>query len=378
MPSIVIAPDSFKESLSAAEVAQAIAQGWHHARPQDLLILHPMADGGEGTADTILNALNGEKRTCNASDPLGNPVHAPWCWLPDSHTAVIEMACASGLHLVPPNQRNPLHTSTYGTGQLILAALDAGAQTIILTLGGSATNDGGCGMLSALGLQLLDRNHQPLPAGGAALAQLATIGLDTFDSRLKHVRFIAACDVSNPLCGPQGASAVFGPQKGASASDVAVLDHALAHFADICHHTLAVEHRNTPGAGAAGGLGFAALTFLNARLRPGVELVAELTGLEQSLRGADLVITGEGQLDAQTLHGKTPIGVARLAQAQHIPVIALAGSLQEGYQQLYQHGITAAFSIAPGPVTLDYAYQHVRELLQQRAADIARLWTLQH
>ena len=378
MPSIVIAPDSFKESLSAAEVAQAIAQGWHHARPQDLLILHPMADGGEGTADTILNALNGEKRTCNASDPLGNPVHAPWCWLPDSHTAVIEMACASGLHLVPPNQRNPLHTSTYGTGQLILAALDAGAQTIILTLGGSATNDGGCGMLSALGLQLLDRNHQPLPAGGAALAQLATIGLDTFDLRLKHVRFIAACDVSNPLCGPQGASAVFGPQKGASASDVAVLDHALAHFADICHHTLAVEHRNTPGAGAAGGLGFAALTFLNAKLRPGVELVAELTGLEQSLRGADLVITGEGQLDAQTLHGKTPIGVARLAQAQHIPVIALAGSLQEGYQQLYQHGITAAFSIAPGPVTLDYAYQHVRELLQQRAADIARLWTLRH
>jgi len=378
MPSIVIAPDSFKESLSAAEVAQAIAQGWHHVRPQDLLILHPMADGGEGTADTILNALDGEKRTCSASDPLGNPAHASWCWLPDSHTAVIEMACASGLHLVPPDKRNPLHASTYGTGQLILAALDAGAQTIILTLGGSATNDGGCGMLSALGLQLLDQYHQPLPAGGAALAQLAAIGLDTFDPRLKHVRFIAACDVSNPLCGSQGASTVFGPQKGALASDVAVLDHALAHFADVCHHTLAVEHRNTPGAGAAGGLGFAALTFLNARLRPGVELVAELTGLEQSLRGADLVITGEGQLDAQTLHGKTPIGVARLAQAQHIPVIALAGSLQEGYQQLYQHGITAAFSIAPGPVTLDYAYQHVRELLQQRAADIARLWTLQH
>ncbi|MGL4315948.1 MAG: glycerate kinase [Pseudomonas sp.] len=373
---IVIAPDSFKESLDAAAVATAIAAGWRAVWPQAELLCRPMADGGEGTLDAVLAARAGERRSCRVSGPLGEPVEAGWGWLADERTAVIEMAAASGLHLVPAGRRDVLRASTRGTGELIVAALEAGAQRIILGLGGSATNDAGSGLLRALGGELLDAAGQALEEGGVALAGLAELRLQRLDPRLAGVEFQVACDVDNPLCGAHGAARVFGPQKGASTQQVAQLDTALSHFADCCAQQLGRDQRNFPGSGAAGGLGFAARTFLAASFRPGVELVAELNGLEQAIIGADLVITGEGRLDAQTLHGKTPLGVARIARRHGVPVIALAGSLGDGYQALYGEGIEAAFSLVPGPLDLPQALASAAILLEQRSRDIARLWQL--
>lgn len=370
---IVIAPDSFKESLAAAQVAEAIARGWRAVFPDAECLLRPMADGGEGTVDAVLAAVGGERRTCTVSGPLGTPVEAHWGWLADD-TAVIEMAAASGLHQVPPEQRDILRACSAGTGELIRQALDAGAQRIILGLGGSATNDGGAGLLRALGVRLLDSAGQALAPGGAALAQLAEIDLSGLDPRLAQVAVLVAADVDNPLCGPHGASAVFGPQKGASPEQVCLLDAALAHYAARMAAALGTDHSTEPGAGAAGGLGFAARALLGARFRPGIEVVAELCGLADAMQGAALVITGEGRLDAQTLHGKTPLGVARIARAASVPVLALAGSLGEGYQRLYTAGITAAFSLVPGPTTLEQACTDAAGLLQARATDIARLW----
>jgi glycerate kinase len=370
---VVIAPDSFKESLSAAQVAEAIAQGWLTVFPQADLCLRPMADGGEGTVDAVLAATGGARHLLQVQGPLGASVQAHWGWLKDD-TAVIEMAAASGLALLPPAQRDATLTSTFGTGQLIRAALDAGAQRIILGLGGSATNDGGAGLLQALGMRFLDRHGQELPAGGAALANLHMIDRTGFDPRVQLVEFQVAADVDNPLCGPQGASAVFGPQKGASPEQVRMLDAALQNFAAVAAGELGLDHSCVPGVGAAGGLGFAAKAFLNAGFRPGVELVAELSGLAQSMCGANLVITGEGRFDAQSMHGKTPIGVARIAKAANVPVIVLAGSLGEGYQQMYEMGVEAAFSLVPGPMTLELACSYADKELQARAADIARVW----
>lgn len=372
---LVIAPDSFKESLSAEQVASAIADGWRSVYPQADIHLCPMADGGEGTVDAVLAATGGERRELSVRGPLGQPVQAHWGWL-ENGQAVIEMAAASGLHWVEPAQRDACITTSYGTGELILAALDAGARRIILGIGGSATNDGGAGVLEALGARLLDGQGQPLAAGGAALASLQRIELDGLDPRLAQVEVLVAADVDNPLCGPRGASHVFGPQKGASVAQVEQLDRALGHYADVVAAALGEDVRDVPGVGAAGGLGFAARAVLGARFRPGIELVAELSGLAQAVQGADLVITGEGRLDGQSLHGKTPVGVARIAQAAGVPVIALAGSLGEGYQRLYEAGIDAAFSLAPGPVTLEQAMRDAHVQLQSRAADIARLWRL--
>lgn len=372
---LVIAPDSFKESLSAEQVASAIADGWRSVYPQADIHLCPMADGGEGTVDAVLAATGGERRELSVRGPLGQPVQAHWGWL-ENGQAVIEMAAASGLHWVEPAQRDACITTSYGTGELILAALDAGARRIILGIGGSATNDGGAGVLEALGARLLDGQGQPLAAGGAALASLQRIELDGLDPRLAQVEVLVAADVDNPLCGPRGASHVFGPQKGASVAQVEQLDRALGHYADVMAAALGEDVRDVPGVGAAGGLGFAARAVLGARFRPGIELVAELSGLAQAVQGADLVITGEGRLDGQSLHGKTPVGVARIAQAAGVPVIALAGSLGEGYQRLYEAGIDAAFSLAPGPVTLEQAMRDAHVQSQSRTADIARLWRL--
>lgn len=372
---IVIAPDSFKESLSAPQVAAAIAQGWTAIYPEAECLLRPMADGGEGTVDALLAATGGERRECSVQGPLGTPVAAHWGLLADG-TAVIEMAAASGLHWVSPAQRNVLRACSYGTGELIVQALDAGARRIILGLGGSATNDGGSGLLRALGVRFLDDQGQLLAPGGAALAQLAQIDVSGLDARLQQVQVQVAADVDNPLCGPRGASAVFGPQKGASAAEVEQLDAALARYAQIMARTLGEDHAQVPGVGAAGGLGFAARAVLKAGFRPGIEVVAELSGLAEAVQGADLVITGEGRLDAQTLHGKTPLGVARIAAAAGVPVIALAGSLGEGYQRLYDEGIAAAFSLTPGPVSLEQACAEATDLLRNRATDIARLWRL--
>ena len=373
---IIIAPDSFKDSLSAAGTAQAIAEGLAQVWPDAQLVECPMADGGEGTVDAVLAACNGQLRRQLVQGPLGVTVEARWGWLADSHTAMIEMAEASGLQLVAPEQRDACSSTTYGTGELIRAALDAGAQRIILAIGGSATNDGGAGAMQALGVQLLDAASQPLPPGGLALTRLSHISLESLDPRLAQVRFEIAADVNNPLCGPHGASAIFGPQKGASPEQVAQLDAALGHFADHCAQVLANDVRDQPGSGAAGGLGFAAKAFLGARCRPGVEVVAELVGLDDAVRGADLVITGEGRFDAQTLRGKTPFGVARVAQRHGVPVIVIAGTLGDGYEQMYAHGVDAAFALPSGPMSLEQACSEAPRLLRERAADIARVWRL--
>ncbi|MCL6688876.1 glycerate kinase [Pseudomonas sp. R3.Fl] len=372
---LVIAPDSFKESLSAPEVAAAIAQGWSRARPLDEILLRPMADGGEGTVDAVLAATGGERRECAVRGPLGSPVRAHWGWLEEG-AAVIEMAAASGLHWVDPQLRDATRTTSYGTGELIRAALDAGARKIILGLGGSATNDGGMGLLQALGVRFLDERGEPLGDGGAALAGLHAIDLAGLDPRLAGVEVEVAADVNNPLCGEHGASAVFGPQKGASPEQVRQLDAALARYAEVAARTLGQDHSLFPGVGAAGGLGFAARAFLRARFRPGVELVAEVSGLAEALRGADLAITGEGRLDEQSLHGKTPIGVARLAREAGVPLIALAGSLGKGYGRLHEAGIAAAFSLVPGPISLADAMAGAAGELEARAEELARLWSL--
>ena len=373
---IVIAPDSFKDSLSAEKVADAIAAGLADVMPRAQLVKCPMADGGEGTVEAIVAAGNGQLRRNHVQGPLGAPVEAHWGWLPDSHTAIIEMAEASGLQLLKPEQRNACITSTFGTGELIKAALDAGARRVILAIGGSATNDAGAGALQALGLGLFDAQGNHLPRGGLALAHVARIEVSGLDPRLAEVRFEIAADVNNPLCGEHGASAIFGPQKGASAEQVRLLDQALGHFADHCANVLPKDVRHEPGSGAAGGLGFAAKAFFGAQFRAGVEVVAELVGLAEAVKGADLVITGEGRFDAQTLRGKTPFGVASIARAEGVPVVVLAGTLGEGYQALYEHGINAAFAIASGPMTLQDACARAAPLLTDRARDIARLLIL--
>ncbi|CRM12714.1 Glycerate 2-kinase [Pseudomonas sp. 31 R 17] len=371
---IIIAPDSFKDSLSAERVAQAIADGLVQVWSDAQLVQCPMADGGEGTVAAVLAACNGQLRSQTVRGPLGAAVQAHWGWLADSHTAIIEMAEASGLQLVAPGQRDACSSSTYGTGELIRAALDLGARRIILAIGGSATNDGGAGAMQALGVQLFDAQDQPLALGGLALAGLARISLENLDSRLAQVRFEIAADVNNPLCGAHGASAIFGPQKGATPEQVLQLDAALGHFADHCARVLPGDVRDEPGSGAAGGLGFAAKAFLSAQFRAGVEVVAELVGLDAAVRGADLVITGEGRFDAQTLRGKTPFGVARIARHHQVPVIVIAGTLGDGYEQMYAHGVDAAFALPSAPMSLEQACSEAPRLLRERAADIARLW----
>lgn len=370
---IVIAPDSFKESLTAMQVAQAIEAGVRQVYPSAQTICLPMADGGEGTTQAIVEATGGKMLCTTVQGALGEMRQAHWGWLHDG-CAVIEMAEAAGLAHAPPDARDVMRASTAGVGELILAALDAGATRIILGLGGSCTNDGGSGMMSALGARLTDAEGRVVAPGGAALAELAHIDLTGLDPRLTQVRIELACDVNNPLCGPSGASAIFGPQKGASPDQVAALDAALARLAECMAKAIGRDHRDTPGAGAAGGLGFAGLTVLRAAFRPGVELVAELAGLAQAMAGADLVLTGEGRMDAQTLHGKTPIGVAKVARAVNVPVIALVGSLGENYQATYAGGVTAAFSLVPGPMTLAQACASAPAQLTARACDIMRLW----
>lgn len=373
---IVIAPDSFKDSLSAQGVAQAVASGLREVWPDAQLVECPMADGGEGTIEAVLAACGGQWMTTDVSGPLGQPIQAQWGWLADTRTAIIEMAMASGLQMLTLAQRDATVTTTYGTGQLIAAALDAGAQRVILAIGGSATNDAGTGMLTALGARFLDADDQPLPPGGLALRMVARIELGSLDPRLKDVQFEVAADVNNPLCGPNGASHIFGPQKGASAEQVLALDAALGHFAEQSAQVLGKDESEHPGSGAAGGMGFAAKAYLNASFRPGVDVVADLTGLAEALEHADLVITGEGRFDAQTLRGKTPFGVAKLAQRRHVPVIVLAGTLGDGYADLYAHGISAAFALTSGPMTLEQACDNAATLLHDRARDLARVWQL--
>ncbi|MFP3343279.1 glycerate kinase [Halomonas sp. SIMBA_159] len=371
---VLLCPDSFKDSLSAEQAAQAMAQGIHRAAPNAITHLCPLADGGEGSLDALIAATHAERRTLTVQDALGRPRQAAWGWLSEQRTAFIELAEASGLQHLTRQERNALHTTTFGVGELFLAALDAGATHALLLLGGSATNDAGAGMLQALGATLLDAKGQPLPPGGAALQQLATLDLSTLDPRLAELRVEAAVDVDNPLLGERGASAVFGPQKGATDTDVATLDRALGHFADLTAKARGSDDRGLPGAGAAGGMGFAAHCFLNATLTPGIEMIMQQANFAQWLNDADLVITGEGRLDGQSLAGKTPIGVSRAAKRQGKPVIVLAGSLGDGWQACTEEGVTAAFALADGLMTLEQALPRTAELLADRCESIARLW----
>lgn len=373
---IVIAPDSFKESLSALKVARAIEAGFREIYPDADYVLIPMADGGEGTVESMVEASCGEYRFCDVSGPLGHRVSARWGVLGDGRTAVIEMAEASGLHLVAPAERNPLNTSSYGTGELIAAALDAGVQRIILGIGGSATNDGGAGMMQALGAGLYDADGNALARCGGALEALARIDLSGCHPRLGEVSLTVACDVNNPLCGERGASAVFGPQKGATPEMVKRLDAMLNRWGEVIANTTGRDVREVPGAGAAGGMGAALVGLLDASLQPGVEIVVEALGLERQVRDAALVITGEGRLDSQSASGKTPIGVAAVAKKHHRPVIALAGGLKEDHRVVYARGVDAAFAIVPGVVTLEQALANAGDNLALTARNVAAVWKL--
>lgn len=373
---IVIAPDSFKESLTALEVADAIEQGFKKFYPHADYVRIPMADGGEGTVQSLVDALKGKVVERSVTAPLGNKIQAFFGISGDNQTAVIEMAAASGLHLVSPAQRNPLKTTSFGTGELIKAALDLGVKKIILGIGGSATNDAGAGMLQALGVQFLDANNQQIGLGGENLSLISKIDLSKLDSRLQQVEILVACDVDNPLCGEKGASAVFGPQKGATPEIVQQLDRALFHFSDIVQQDLDLNIHDQAGAGAAGGMGGGLLLLPNVQLKAGVQIIIDAVNLNEQIKDADLVITGEGRMDSQTVHGKTPIGVAKAAKLFNKPVIAIVGSLKDDYEVVYEHGIDAVFPIIRQLKSLDETLKLGRENLISTAQNIARLYKL--
>ncbi len=375
---IVIAPDSFKECARAAQVAEAIAEGARRACPDAELDLVPMADGGEGTVEALVAATDGRRVDVEATGPYGERVPAFYGVLGDGRTAVIEMAAASGLHLVPRDRRNPRIATTRGTGELIRHALDSGFRRIIVGLGGSATNDMGAGMAQALGYSLRDAEGEELPPGGAALSRLESIDRTGVHPALSEAEVVAACDVDNLLCGPRGASRVYGPQKGADPEAVEELDRALCRAGEIVEARMGINVLEIPGGGAAGGLGAGVVAFLGAELRRGIDIVAEATGLRTRLAKADLCITGEGALDEQTGHGKTPAGVARLAREASVPVVALGGRLGDGYRALYDQGVVAAFSIAPGPISLAEALENAPEYLAQTAEAVVRMWCARH
>jgi glycerate kinase len=369
---ILVAPDSFKGSLSALEAAQAMERGILTVFPDATVIKLPVADGGEGTVEALVAATGGERRVARATGPMGEPLMAAWGIL-GGHTAVIEMAAASGLTLVPRAARDPRKATSFGTGELLRAALDHGLRRIILGLGGSASNDGGAGLAQALGARFLDRAGRPLPPGGGALARLARIDLDGLDPRLAQCEIVAACDVDNPLCGPRGASAVFGPQKGATPAMAARLDAALARFAHVAAQATGRDVADQAGAGAAGGLGAGLLFFTGARLRPGIEIVLEAVGFRDQVGTADLVITGEGRTDAQTGMGKAPLGVARAAAAFGVPVVCLSGGLEPGSEALLDQGLAALMAVVPGPMTLEACMGSAAQLTEEAAARMCRL-----
>jgi len=372
---VVVAPGSYKGSLTPSQAATAMARGVLRAAPGATVTALPMADGGEGTVQALVDATGGCLRLGEVTGPLGQPVRAAFGLAPDGATAYIEMAAASGLTLVPEAQRSPLTASTYGTGELIRAALDAGCRRLIVGIGGSATNDGGAGALQALGLRILDAGGSEVGAGGGELVRAVRLDAGGLDPRLARVEITVACDVDNPLCGPQGAAAVFGPQKGATPEVVGRLDQALAHWGDLLRRDLGRDVAALPGAGAAGGLG-AGLLALGARLRPGIELVMAACDLPGKLAGADLLLTGEGRIDFQTAHGKTPVGVARAARVLGVPVIAIAGGLGPGYADVYAAGIDACLSLVSGPMPLAQAMAEGEALLAAAAETAVRIFSL--
>ena len=373
---IVIAPQAFKQSLGARAAALAMARGIRSALPDAETTLIPVADGGDGTLAALIDTTAGRFRQAAVTGPLGQPVAAQWGVMGDGQTAVIEMALASGLALIPDDRRDPRRATTYGAGQLIQAALDAGYTRIIVGLGGSATNDGGAGMAAALGVRFLDASGKELSPGGAALANLAHIDVSARHPALSHAAIIGATDVTNPLCGDTGASAIFGPQKGATPSMVAELDACLSNFAAVVKSDLGIDVLDTPGSGAAGGLGAGLIAFAGAELRSGIDMICDVLDFDQHAAAADLVITGEGRADRSTAFDKAPVGIARRAQSFGVPTILLAGSLGPGYDLLYDHGIDAIMPIAEEPMDLAASLQNGAVLLERAAERAIRLYNL--
>ena len=370
---IVVAPDSFKGSVSALEAACAIEQGLCRVFPDAVIDKIPMADGGEGTVQSLVDATGGHLRTQRVLAPLENEVDAQFGILADGETGVIEMASASGLTLVAPHKRDPLRTTTYGTGQLIHAALEAGCRRLIIGIGGSATNDGGAGMAEALGIRLLDKKGKQIPRGGEGCEQLASIDISGMHPAIAETETVVACDVNNPLTGPDGASHVYGPQKGATPEMIETLDAYLARFDEVLTRTFGKSFKDIPGAGAAGGLGAGLMAFLNAELRLGVDIMVDAVNLTERVKGAAVVFTGEGQLDFQTAFGKTPVGVAKVAKAYNIPVIAIAGGIAEGAEAVYEAGIDAMLGIVQEPMELEEAVKDAARLIADAAEQAARL-----
>lgn len=374
---IIIAPDSFKGSLSAVEAASSINRGIKKAFSDAETVLLPVGDGGEGTMETLVAATEGEIRAVPVTGPLGNRIEAAYGVLGDGETCVIEMASASGLHLVPEGKLSPLEATTFGTGELILQALNDGFTTFIIGLGGSATNDGGSGMLQALGMNLLDEQGNEISRGGGELNKVNRIDMKSFDKRIQKSRFVIASDVQNPLIGHQGASYIFGPQKGATAEEVVLLDSNMMVWADEVAKTTGIELHNKPGAGAAGGIGGAFQAFFPVEMKRGVDVVLEYTKLEIELENTDLVITGEGQVDSQTVFGKTALGVAQIANRKNVPTIIIAGSIGKDIDALFDYGVVSINSIINRPMTLKEAIENAEELLASCAEQVVRSYFYQ-
>lgn len=369
----LVCPDSFKDCLPAAAVAEALAGGLRAGDPNAEVRCLPLADGGEGTVAALLAATGGEARRTRVTGPLGAPVEADWGLLPDG-TAVLELAAAAGLELVPPAQRDPRRTTTRGVGELLRAALDAGCTRVVLGIGGSATNDAGAGLAQALGYRLLDAADRDLAPGGAALAELARIDASGADPRLARVAVRVACDVDNPLTGPAGASAVYGPQKGADPAAVAQLDAALAHWARVAARDLGADVAAVPGAGAAGGVGAGLIAYCGAQLVSGAELVLDTVDFDAAAAAADVVLVGEGRLDGSTARGKLVAAVARRAAALGRPVVAVAGAVEATPDELAALGLRAAWALPDAPLSLDEALTRAPELLHAAGFNLARLY----
>lgn len=370
---IIIAPDSFKGSLTTIVAADAIADGIRAVVPEAEIISIPIADGGEGTVEALIRASNGKIVKTPATDPLGNKIESFFGILGDGQTAVIEMAAASGLPLVPNDKRNPMLTTTYGTGELIKAALDYGCRKIIMGIGGSGTNDGGIGAIQALQGSFKDANGWELKHGGAELIHLKTIDLSKLDKRIADCKFVVACDVTNPLTGELGAAAVFGPQKGANHEMIKSLDAGLHNMASVIKSELGINVEDVPGAGAAGGLGAACLAFLGAELKSGIDIVLDAVDFNNKLNGADLVITGEGRVDSQTINGKVVSGILRASNTRNVPLLVIGGGVEEDGYELLDYGAIAVLSICNKPMSLDYAQANAKELLTRCAEQAMRM-----
>ncbi|AGK98453.1 glycerate kinase [Clostridium pasteurianum] len=370
---IVIAPDSYKGSLTALQVSNNMEKGVKRVFKDSVVEKIPMADGGEGTVQSLIDSTAGKIINIKVTGPALKEVNAFYGILGDGKTAIIEMAAASGLPLISDDEKNPLKTTTYGTGQLVKDALDRGCRNIIIGLGGSATNDGGLGVAKALGVKFLDINGNDIGEGGGNLDKLASIDISNMDPRIKESNITAACDVDNPLCGPEGASNVFGPQKGADKEMIETLDRNLANYADIIKKDLSMDIINTPGAGAAGGLGAGLLAFFNAKIKRGIDIVIDITRLEEKIQDADIVITGEGMIDFQTAFGKTPFGVAKIAKKYNLPVIAIAGGIGKNAESLYEKGFDSIFSIVDSPMSLDKAMENSGILIEKTVERVLRV-----